>query len=322
MLVSDVRDYMNALYSYYQTLIRVDGIAPKLHFNLIKVNGPISRTFLEPLPASNAIAFDYETIHFVGVTIPLVEKLLHLAQELAQRGRITSVFGFKPHEDDRRRALATALFMAMLMFIACHELGHHFHGHQGKDSHDGKEPLRFYDESKIVSIDDYPSQAKEIEADGFATQMIMKGLLLGAARDMNLTLLYQEDHGESSDGYLVRLFMLATAGYFLSTATGSFSPDDIGPLDHPPKLSRMHFIMTSLREWARSASRPSVLRYARLRRYRRVVRAAKHSMRTNQRIGEESTFLNSKEGRAYLNRIAQEVDRVREEMVSWRWHLV
>lgn len=324
-LLSEIRDHINQTYDVQRHRVRVQANHPQLHFDYIKVKrtpcaGP------KPLLRSNAVAFQTSGIYFVGMTVPLVRELFRVSLDLARLGRITAPFGFRPHEDGRRRSFIAVLFSTMLQFVASHELGHHFHGHQGRDVEDTGDPTFFYDESASPTSTTFPeSQVKEVEADGYAVKMVMNNLTLGRPREATLQLLGQRDSTEHSEKHLLRLFVLATGGFLFSRAVGEFDPQGIGESRHPPKVSRMHFIMTGLREWCRENEQRSLLRYLRLKRYQRMMRAVKDATDpTGARLAlyQESAFLNSPVGRGYLDLITREVPHVRASMDPWRWTLV
>jgi hypothetical protein len=324
-LLSEIRDHINQTYDVQRHRVKVRDVHPRLHFDYIKVKSTPCAG-LKPLPRSNALAFQAGGIHFVGVTVPLMQELLQVSLDLVRLGRITGPFGFRPHEQGRRRSFINVLFATMLQFVASHELGHHFHGRQGREAEETGDPMSFYDESPSSTSTTFPaSHVKEVEADGYAVKMVMNNLMLGRPREATLRLLGQRDSTEHSEKHLLRLFVLATGGFFFSRAVGEFDTRGISESGHPPKVSRMHFIMTGLREWCRENKQGTLLRHLKLKPYQRMMRAVKDATDrtgTGLALYQESAFLNSPEGRGYLALITQEVPRVRASMDPWRWYLV
>lgn len=259
------------------------------------------------------------------MTIPLVQELFGASAALARVDPITRPFGFRPDQTEQCRSLTTALFAAMLQFVACHELGHHFHGHQSRESEERSNPLFFYDESPSPEVGPIlNSQAKEVEADGYAVKMVISNIFAGP-RETMLRLLGQRAFTDRADKYLTRLFLLAAGGFFLSRSPVKFDPGRLGEQTHPPAMARMHFIMTGLRTWCEESNRADLLRHLDLKCYQKTMKAVASALPDaagTDVLYQQSAFISSDAGRSYLDEIVRDIHAVRASMTPWRWQLI
>jgi hypothetical protein len=306
-MLDEARNLLNERFKNHTLCL--DSIKPILHFDYIEVKEPQCPAEDAP-PRANAIAFVHKRIHFVGITIPLVIELLRTAQRLVSRGRITRLFNAKPH---RATELFSVLFTTMVEFVFLHEIGHHVHGHQGEKA--SKQPTLYYDETVAATENSLVSQAKEIEADGYATNALLEKFRFDPPRATALNRL-RARYRDASERQLFLLILLASAGALIACGIKTFALNK----PHPPKGTRLHFVAARINDWAkkRSATAPAPLK---LKQYQRLMTAVRRALDRQEpgALDEEAAFLSSSQGKDYLNAISDYIPHLRERLAKWRW---
>ncbi|MGA7410285.1 MAG: hypothetical protein WBW33_07355, partial [Bryobacteraceae bacterium] len=114
--------------------------------------------------------------------------------------------------------LRVVLFRLLLFFIVCHEYTHHTHGHLLAR---GIQWVLF-DEISNHNTGNLESQIIEVDADGYATFLVLNHLIAGDMRQVVLPLLgFEEEDAVDQDQMLLSCFVLATGGFFFTTPLSS-----------------------------------------------------------------------------------------------------
>jgi len=182
-LLDDTQRTIKEVYAAQGGSIFVRGTRPALHFDYVNSS------------VVNAIAFQDEGCAFVGLTLALFNEVGQTCQLLVTSGLVTSIFRLETPTDHERHQLFTAFFAAQLQFIACHELGHHVHGHCSDDEQTMPIREEFSEDWRISG--GLTDQARELDADGYAVHMILHNFVAGSPRLKLLELLgHQTDDTE------------------------------------------------------------------------------------------------------------------------------
>ncbi len=75
-----------------------------------------------------AHAFESGGLLFIGVTIPLVERLRDFAERLAKAEKVITLLGLSGRSLQRHKAIG-GIYSVKLLFVDAHEFGHHLWGH-------------------------------------------------------------------------------------------------------------------------------------------------------------------------------------------------
>jgi hypothetical protein len=266
-----------------------DGEHARFHFDYVESD------------VMNALAFEYEGIAFIGVTIPLVERLWYVCEHLSITPEIAARFSAATPE--QRQSLQVEIFSTVLGVIVGHEYGHHILGHQVH--HDEVTP--FYNEvlTKAAggSIED---QAREIHADGYAVYLVLHNLVIGDRREMALANL-----GQSREEPLLSLFILGILAFFFKTGPVAFDAQTVENATHPPSALRLNYIMTHVRRWC-TESRPSLLESLTVELFGELIWTVEEAIwaRNAPAWPEQDRFARSPEGQSYTLKLNAAYDRL------------
>lgn len=307
-LLYTVQKAVNDAYESQRTRIIARGKHPILHFDYVRA------------AISNAIAFQDEDIAFVALTLPIVDEVGRTCELLATSDWVSSLFNRGRPTDDERRQLFTAFFAAQIQFVACQELGHHFHGHCSDDGQEARVREEFgRDSNPRGSLED---QAKELDADGFAVHMMLRNFVAGSPRSKFLELLGSLS-GESEDTELLALLVLAVGSFFFNRRQ-EFTENSISGLAHPLVTARMHFAMEEFVSWltANRAPGASLITQARFYELMGAVWAALDPRTSARDWAEQTTFLLSANGARYLALLSETRSMLRTQMSTRCWGLL
>jgi hypothetical protein len=315
-LLSEISEHLNSAFSrQWPTIISAD--KPKgLHFDYVKAT------------VENAIAFQYDHHAFVGLTVPLADRIVDTCQTVAVSPTINALVRPGWAGPIPPAQISTAFFGIQLQFIACHELGHHFHGHQSENPEGLFEEFSSAEEVAVPSRLD--KQAREVDADGYSVHMVLNNLFSGEPRDKTLKLLGWSRPTENADAATLKLFLLAVGAYFYTRPFADFSAKTVDSLTHPFALARMNVVMHEVREWARKHS-PHLLRRTKERRFEQLMAAIEQALPSPPKpsVGapgvdwhQQGRFLRSAQGREYWARLFERRSTLRAEMADRRWMLL
>jgi len=164
---------------------------------------------------------------------------------------------------EKRDLFLACLFSVQVQFVIDHELGHHFHGHTGSSF------FPEYDrEERSSAIGKLKDQAHEVEADGYAVHIMLRGLFTEDAGP-GLVRTLQPDSIES-DEFLVLYLLLAIGSYMFLRPQHAFDPAKVREESHPFGLMRMNVVMVDLEGWA-AEHRSGLLSYINQDNFQRVM---------------------------------------------------
>ena len=159
-LLVDLKDSINDSLNSPIDKTRHQSVSPQFHFDYIDSD------------LEHAMAFRHDGYSFIGVTEPLVNKAWVLCDSL---GRFTPTYLRpalrNPVDPD---SLRVVFFRILLFFIVAHEYTHHVHGNS---------PVTYSQEDKVAEeaatehADKLDDQAFEIDADGYATHIVLRSLV-------------------------------------------------------------------------------------------------------------------------------------------------
>lgn len=305
LLLHDVQIAINKAYAAQRFRIASQEYLRGIHFDYIQ----------SPIP--NAIAFQDEGIAFVGFTIPMLDSIGAVCKLLADAPQIAGLFRPGEVTAHERNQLFTALFGLQQQFVACHELGHHFHGHTCGEAASAAPWQEFADNSGQGNL---RKQAGERDADGFAAHMMLRNCIAGVPRGKFLELLGQPER--SPDDLLLSALIIA-AGSFFFFRERPFDAESIEELTHPLAAARVHFIVEEIAAWLEE-HRPASAAFVTLERFHALMKAVAEALRP-QTSGEQwdiqTDFLLSPRGREYLEAVAYHRAVLRDDMADLRWEL-
>jgi hypothetical protein len=307
LLLEEIQKSINNVYRAQRYRVVVRRSRPNLHFDYVRAE------------VVNAIAFEYEGFAFIGVTNPMFDEVGEICTLLVASESVSRIFRSGSLTKYQERQMFTAFFAILLQFVACHELGHHFHGHCAPD----ERSIVLWEEFADYETDraGFRNQAKEVDADAFAVHMLLRNCISGASRSKFLELLGHPVN-EVSDFPLLSALVTAAGSFFFSRRR-TFHRNALSELTHPPPAARMHFVMEEIVSWMKEHL-PSASASVDLPLYRELMEAAARALapKTSDKPWEEQTaFLVSAEGRAYLELLREHRLQVRDEMCSKRWEL-
>jgi len=305
LLLVDIQQSINNVYQAQKNRT-AGGQSPNLHFDYVLAD------------LANAIAFQHDGFAFVGVTMPMLDKVGGDCALLVAAVSVIGIFTTGDPTKHERRQLSTALFAILLQFVACHELGHHFHEHCA--TKEGStvlwEEFAGYESDRAGVL----NQTKELDADGFAVHMLLRNPVTGPSRSKFLELLGQA--GDANDSPLLAALILAVGSFFFFDQR-ECGAEGVGQLTHPPAAVRVHFVMEELVGWL-NEHRPSSSTSITLVRYQDLMGAVAKALspKTSGKAWHDQTaFMLSEAGQEYLRRLSEADSQLRDDMRAKRWEL-
>jgi hypothetical protein len=267
-------------------------------------HSPIHFDYVEST-VSNALAFRTDGFSFVGVTLPLIVELMLTCGLLSRSAPVGALLGAIPQPDKPQR-IAELCRTIQLSFVFSHEYTHIVHGHIPPANPESM----FADEIENDGKGNIQLQAQEVDADGYATFLVLNDLLNGPRRSLTVKLLgleeravhFRETQPELEDLTLFAAFVLAIGAYF--SLRLPVTPDDVSvySLTHPPQAVRMSYVMqiaTTLAKHNRDhiASRMTSGRY---QTFMGVIADALHGPTGTSNWKAQNAFLLSEQGVKYM----------------------
>jgi hypothetical protein len=214
--------------------------------------------------------------------------------------------------------LAADILLQELQYISNHELGHMFHGHCA-DLRAGRYHAEFSVQSLLQESIGMEGQAKELEADGYAVNLLLKNLLFGESgqfmhRRVKSKLPMRE--------FSLALFVLSVAAvlYYLEPMT--FNPSSVRKSTHSDGLVRMNILMGEILGWCKdNAGWPDAISLEEFQRVTSLVATAASNPAQEQIWTAQGVYLQTDAGKAYLNDIYKRRIHLREKMAPHRWKL-
>lgn len=262
---------------------------PRVHFDYVDSS------------IANALAFRYEDVRFIGITLPLIERLLHGCQRLSDSPVVASEMGITLTPEQRQDFLGY-LFNISLSFVVNHEYAHHRLG-QVVEIRDCK---AFWVEfAAHEGNGSLGQQVREIHADGFGTFLTIHNLFFGNGRPGLFEVFGPVRDERHADALLLAAFVLGVSNFFFTRQPEQFDPVGLYALQHPPPAARMGYIMTNVQRWSEK-NRPLLLADISVDFYQIIMRAGEEAIwgaQGRQDWHEQTTFLFSEAGAAYFDQL-------------------
>ncbi len=135
----------------------------------------------------------------------------------------------------------------VLFFVVAHEYTHHVHGHTSRTD---PQHVTFNEVLGGVSNGDLESQTMEIDADGYATFLVLRAIVQGPARTLSLDLLALElEPKTTQDKVLLSFFIMAVGAFFLSRPPATATPSNVYTSEHPLQVVRMNCVVREIHRW-------------------------------------------------------------------------
>lgn len=268
---------------------------PPFHFDFIDSNTP------------NALAFRYEDYSFIGITMALINELWNTCDRLSRSEAVGTSLGIHLTPEEYEGILVV-LFRMQLNFVVLHEYTHHVHGHV---SPLGLVP-EFGDEilagSETGSLE---QQAREVDADGYATYYLLAHLFDSEWRSHAVKLLKCEgEAGNVQDEVLISAFVVAVGAFFFVRPPVALDNSSVFDLKHPPQAARMKFVMDRVMSWCKQ-NRPNMSEFMTKDRFNTLMSAAADAtwgMNGGRSWGDQIAFLQSHDGSEYSTKLAECVE--------------
>jgi len=213
---------------------------------------------------ANALAFTDEGYIFVAITMPLIRKIWHISERLSYEQAVREILNVAPGIPEPW-AIQAFLFATQLSFVIAHEFAHHKRGHIPS-------PLELHLEISHQN-GSIKRQAEEVDADGFATYMVLTHLITGIRRDHSRTLLKLDFTESELDEILLCSFVVSVATVFAIFPTVGFDEDTLFRLAYPPQAIRMDRIMLNVMAWC-DQNRPALRSVIKPEWFRRILFAS------------------------------------------------
>jgi len=241
----------------------------------------------------NAMAFRYEGFSFIGVTLGLVVKLLKTCIQLADSEYVYKGFLAGISEPAKRIHIIRLCQSVQLNFVIWHEFTHIIHGHV--DS-------RFGDEIGDERQGSIELQAQEVDADAYATWMILNGMLQDPIRQQtaNFCGLQSAPH-ELQDLTFFAAFVLSVGAFFYLRPAAILHKVDVYSRSHPPQVARMHFVMNTAAWLTRDRQHiVSKMNLDRFRAFMGTIATAVHGPEGLGNWDAQNAFFQTEKGIKYL----------------------
>ena len=265
----------------------------------------------------NAVAFRFEDWYFIGITEGMLELFAKSCSDLWRLNPLGDLLGAEL-TNDKRDLIFQFVLLLELQYISNHELGHMFHGHCA-DLSAGRYRAEFSVQSLLAESLGMEGQAKELEADGYAVNLLLKNLLQSPSGPF----MHQRVQSNMAvRGFVLTLFVLSVAAvlYYLESMT--FNPSAVRRATHSDGLVRMNILMGEILGWCTdNVGWPNAIPLADFQRIMSLVATAASNPAQERIWTEQGAYLQTDAGKAYLNDIYKRRINLRNKMDPHRWRL-
>lgn len=207
---------------------------PPFHFDYLDTSVEIK----------NAHAFQHEDFSFIVVTLPLIELILEVSQRLSRSVVAAQLLHVElgTLEPDIFQGF---LAQIQLLFLIGHEYTHHVHRHVARRDQSGVW-TEFPHQATPGNIN---SQAEELDADGYATYLVLTHLLRGEGRQSAFIQLNTANMPTSDrEELILSCFLLAVLAFFCTFWRGEIAAS-LYELNHPPPPVRIKYVIRVAEMW-------------------------------------------------------------------------
>lgn len=206
---------------------------PPFHFDYIEVSNGVQ----------NAHAFQNDGYAFIVVTSPLLESIGNLSHRLSSSQALRELLGIQSLDAGELQEL---LFHIQLHFLVSHEYAHHIRHHPTVLT------IRtgLWTEFDLDATDgSMKPQAQELDADGYASYLVLAHILRGGGRAALLEQLGRREAADGNDELLLQLFFLAVFAFFCELWRAGIDMSSVRQFTHPPPPVRITYTIRVAQMW-------------------------------------------------------------------------
>jgi len=261
----------------------------------------------------NAFAFQFEDWYFIGLTEGMLELFARSCSDLWRLNPLGDLLGV-----DNRDLIFQFVLLLELQYISNHELGHMFHGHCA-DLSAGRYRAEFSVQSLLAESVGMEGQAKELEADGYAVNLLLKNLLQSPSGSF----MHQRVQSNMPvRGFVLTLFVLSVAAVLYCLESMTFNPSAVRRATHSDGLVRMNMLMGEILGWCTdNVGWPNAISLADFQRIMSLVVTSASNPAQERIWTEQGAYLQTDAGKAYLGDIYKRRINLRNKMEPHRWRL-
>jgi len=253
----------------------------------------------------SAHGFESGGLHFIGITIPLVERLRDSAERLVRAEKVIALLGLSGRPLQRHNAIG-GIFSVKLLFVVAHEFGHHFLGH-ATDSR----PEQWNNVEDSGGKGSLEQQAEENLADAYAVFLALDSLICGPQGRQVLEML---DHGATpqpeADTILMSTLLLSAFSFFSGKSDETLDAQSLYTRSHPPAFARVNGIIQTTRAWCQRY-RPSLDSWLTQGRLEEIMNAEENSRPGGEGLWvRQIEFFMSPDGAQYFERLGEQLSRM------------
>jgi hypothetical protein len=253
----------------------------------------------------SAHAFESGGLHFIGITIPLVERLRDSAERLVRAEKVITLLGLSGCSLHRHNVIG-GIFSVKLLFVAAHEFGHHLWGHTSDFR-----PEQWNNVEDFGGKGSLEQQAEENLADGYAVFLALGSLIGGPQGRQVLEML---GHGATpqpeADTILMSTLLLSAFSFFSGKSHETLDAKSLYTSSHPPAFARVNGIIQTTRVWCQRYS-PSLDSWLTQGRLEEIMNAEENSRPGSEGLWvRQIEFFMSPDGAQYFERLGEQLSRI------------
>jgi hypothetical protein len=251
--------------------------------------------------------------------MPIVSRIFDICQEVGLTPTIYELLGLSPSTTKDKANLMAMLSVVQLQFIALHELGHHVHGHCHDEDQRSEPVQEFGDENAQNTAGNLHKQAMEVEADCYAAMLMLEEILKRPMSKGIITKL--KPQGLAANIFLLNFLFVSIASHMFLKLQSSIDVSRIEQRTHPPQLVRLNFIMRDIKKWLEK-NHCELASWASVPQFQTMMRAVEVCYRESDSPRfwrEQGSFLLSREGQAYMEKLEAERKELYRKMKPYRW---
>jgi hypothetical protein len=265
----------------------------------------------------NAYAFYFDGWYFIGITEGMLDLFAKSCVAFWRLNLLSDILGVELSSEHRDLIFQFALLLE-LQYISNHELGHMFHGHCA-----GLRAGRYREEFSVAALvaesHGMEGQARELEADGYAINLLLKNLLLTESGTHMHTRVAST---KSLREFVLRLFILSLAAVLYHLDIPPFDASKVRSRTHSEGLVRMNILIGEILGWcADNVDWPNSISLEEFQDIMDLVATAASNTSQDQIWRDQGAYLLTEEGKNYLNDIYKRRANLRAKMNPHRWRL-
>jgi hypothetical protein len=207
---------------------------PPFHFDYLDAS----------IEVKNAHAFQHEDFSFIVVTLPLIELTLEVSHRLSRSVVAAQLLHLELGDFDRE-IFQGFLAQIQLLFLIGHEYTHHVHQHIARTDLSGV----WTEFPRPATPGNLDFQAEELDADEYATYLLLTHLLRGEGRHSAFIQSKTATiSAEDGDKLILSSFFLAVLAFFCTFWRGEIGAS-LYELNHPPAPVRIQHVLRVAEMW-------------------------------------------------------------------------